>query len=429
MKQRIIAARDKAARAAKAAQDIALQMTEKQSKGEAVSDLEASFTKARDEAASALQEAQRLEQVAELNDRVGHFREPDEAQAVPHRGEASVVVRMEPEQFRAAHREAYGAFIRGGERAAVAVLERHKVGPQERQALISGNAELGGFLVPEDTRKEILKDAAGFAVMRSICRVENTGSPALVFPTIQSATVDATIYATGYTGAWKGESEVPMDDATPLPVQDQPRWGESRIPVKTWNPDAVVLSRELLDDAGANVESIVNEAIAETKGLDEDAGFLNGNGIKSPFGLTNAGVIAVNSGAASALTYGGLIDLFSNLPAQYRQQARWLMNSKTYGAILKLADSQGMPIIPQNSLPDQLWQKPISFSEFLPDVAANAHPIYFGAFRYYVIADRQDLRIQRLVERFAPGVGLLPTARVGGKVSRLAAFRRLKVSA
>ena len=39
------------------------------------------------------------------------------------------------------------------------------------------------------------------------------------------------------------------------------------------------------------------------------------------------------------------------------------------------------------------------------------------------------MRIQRLVERFAPNVGILPTARIGGQVTRTAAFRVLKIDA
>ncbi len=47
----------------------------------------------------------------------------------------------------------------------------------------------------------------------------------------------------------------------------------------------------------------------------------------------------------------------------------------------------------------------------------------FGDFRSYIIAERLDLMVQRLVERFAPNVGFLASARIGGQVVRLAGFR------
>lgn len=427
MKHLIIAARDKAARAAKAAQDIGAQIREKQAKGETVGDLEASFDKAHADAVAALKDVTRIEQEAELAERVSHFTTPAEGQAA-HRDGTTTVVSMTAEQFKAAHREAFRAYVLHGAPAAVAVFEKHKMEAKERHALLTSDSTLGGFLAPDEMRMELVKDEAGIAVMRRICRVETTGAPALVFPTLASATTNPTIYSTGYTGSWRAEGAVGTDGTAPA-VQDQPTFGQARVPVYMWQPDAVVLTPELLDDAKANVEAIIGEAIREVNSLDEDAAFTNGTGASQPLGLTNAGITEVKSGSAAALAYGGLIDLFTGLPAQYRRNATWLMNSLTYGKILKLADDQKMPIIPVNSLPNTLWGRPIEFNEFLPDVAADAYPIYFGNFRYYVIADRQDLRIQRLVEKYAPNTGLLPTARKGGRPVRLAAFRRQKVAA
>ena len=47
----------------------------------------------------------------------------------------------------------------------------------------------------------------------------------------------------------------------------------------------------------------------------------------------------------------------------------------------------------------------------------------FGDFRSYFIAERLDLMVQRLVERFAPNLGFLASARIGGQVVRTSAFR------
>jgi len=82
-----------------------------------------------------------------------------------------------------------------------------------------------------------------------------------------------------------------------------------------------------------------------------------------------------------------------------------------------LEDSAGNPIFPTNQIPTQLFGRPIAVSEFMPDVAASAIPVIFGDFsRGYGIVDRMDLRIIRLNERYAPNVGLLAVARVGGQM-------------
>ena len=303
--------------------------------------------------------------------------------------------------------------------------------PVESMALLSTSGELGGYLVPDEFRAEVLKDLAGFAVMRGMCRVERTGKGALVFPSIQSASTDADIYSTGYTGAWQPEGYV--TGGTAPTVQNQPKFGQTRIPVHCWAPNAIELTQELLSDSEADLEGIVAECIAETLALDEDAVFINGNGVGRALGIMSTmsglSITEVNSGHASQLTYEGLIDLWTNIPSQYRGNMRYLMNSLTFGAILKMKGSDGHPLFPQNTMPGTLWNKPIAFSEFMADIAADANPILAGDFRYYGIADRQELRVQRLVERYAPNVGILPTARVGGQLMRTPAFRKLKIAA
>jgi len=462
MKHLLIAAREKAGRAVQAARDLGTQIREKQEKGEPVGDLEERFERAHADATAAIKECNRLERELELVTAVEGFREPDPRQAVPHKAAGgddarvsladrfahSRAERMERrrlaqqrelfakagvsdvgsfERFRAAHAESFIPYIRHGFAAAARVFEEAGFKPTEAMALLTTQGDLGGFLVADELRSEILKDLPGFTVMRRICRVERTGAPALVFPTIQSATTLPNLYTTGYTGAWKQEGAI-QDGAAP-PVQNQPRFSQARIPVNLWQPDAVEITTTLLEDSDADVEGIIAEAIAEVRGLDEDAAFLNGTGVDRPLGLLQSGLAEINSTAAAALAYDGLIDMFTGLPAQYRQNAKWLMNSKSYGAILKLKDDQKQPLIPVNSLPNTLWGKGIEYLEFMPDVAANAFPIIFGDFRYYVVVDRQDLRVQRLTERFAPNIGLLPTARVGGQTARKAGFRVQKVAA
>lgn len=340
-------------------------------------------------------------------------------------------------EFRVARAEAFTQFLRTGTSGEGAarfssfvgdLAEKLSLTPQERQALVNIEADLGGFLSPDEFATQVLRDLAGFAVIRPIARVMQTSRPALTFPTIQSATVNSNIYATGYAGAWKAEGYV--TGGTAPTVQNQPTFGQTRVPVHVWAPNAIEVTQELLEDSEADLEGILSQIIAETLGLDEDSAFINGTGVGQPQGLLSsaAGLSTVKTGNATAVTYNGLVDLFTNLPMQYRQKASWLMSSTTLGAILKLVDTYGRPLFPVNSALDSLWGKPIVVSEFMPAVAASANPILFGNFNYFGVVDRRDLRIQRLNERFAPNVGLLPTRRTGGQVLRTAAFKLQVVS-
>lgn len=330
---------------------------------------------------------------------------------------------------RAAHALACEIYLRGDTDGARRHLETQGLAPAEVHALMGTQGDLGGFLIPEDFRAEVIRHLPSVAVMRGICRVVPTSASVLVMPTIQGATGDnANIYASGYTGAWKPEGYV--TGGTAPPQQDAPKFGQARIPVNSWQPSAIELTPELLADSAAPLDTIVAQAIAETLGLDEDAAIVNGNGVGKPQGLLDAGtgLTTINSGDSADVTYAGLVDIFAGLPAQYRQNAKWLMPSAAFGQILKLSDEQSRPIFTPNEIPGMLWTKPMVFSEFVPTPAADSLSVVFGDFmRGYIIADRQELRIQRLIERFAPNVGILPTARIGGQVVLKNAFRVLKL--
>lgn len=321
------------------------------------------------------------------------------------------------------HNEAFHRYLRGGPTALrPEEVQEFWVSPSETHALSSVVGELGGFLAPPDFRAEVVRDLPGFAVIRPLARVEPTGGNVLQLPSVKPATSNPNIYSSGYTGAWKPENYV--TGGTAPSTQDAPKFGLESIPVHIWQPNAVEIPITLLQDSKADVNGILAEIIAETWGLDEDAGFINGSGVGQPLGILNTTTIStVNSGSSGNITYNGLVDLYSNLPAQYRRNATILTSSLGYAQILKLQDDDHRPLYPPGTDVEQFLKKPFAFSEFVTAPAAAAKAVVIGDFRYYGIADREELRIQRLNEVYAPNVGVLAMARVGGQVLRANAFR------
>lgn len=421
-------ARENVGRALDSAQKISRDMTAKPAEA---GTLEESFQKATKDYEDNVKLLRRIEQQERVEKAAEEWAKP--AEEFAHRGNPGegegegkgtegAGATIPAGKIEKLQRAALVTFIRKGVDGVKPMLEQAGMGPKEMHALLGTVGDLGGFLIPPDFRAEIIKDMAGYAIMRGIARVIPTNASVLVLPSIQSATSQANIYSTGYTGAWKPEGYV--TGGTAPPTQDQPKFGQESIPVHIWQPNAVELSQELLNDSAAPIDGILADAIAEVRSLDEDAAFFNGDGVGKPLGILQAaGISTVNSGVSASPTYGGLIDLFTALPGQYRQNARWVFNSLTLGKIMKLTDLQNRPIFNVNEIPGNLWTRPITISEFMPDPASASKSIIFGDFRFYAIADRQDLRIQRLVERYAPNIGLLPTARAGGQPLRKAAFK------
>jgi HK97 family phage major capsid protein len=326
-------------------------------------------------------------------------------------------------------REMMMAYVRHGQDSIPykqAEQEVLKSVPREQHALLATTGTLGGFLVPEDFKAEIIKNLAGFTVMRqSGIRTEQCSGNVLVYPSIAAGTDP---WSTGFAGTWRAEGSQGTDGSAPE-TQDQPTFGQERIPVHVWQPAAVVLDSSLIEDSAVNLDGILANAIAETRGMDEDYAFLRGTGVGQPRGILDYTLTEVITGSDTAIQYDEFLDFHFTLPAQYRMNAVYYMSSLTYAAILKLKDSTSSPMMYINSQPDRLWGKQVFTTEHMPAIAQNAFPVIFGDPRFYIVAERTDLRVQRLVERFAPNVAFLPTARVGGGIVRTAAFIKHKVSA
>jgi HK97 family phage major capsid protein len=431
--------REKLGVAQKQAREIGLKLGEAEIKGEATAaELKESFDKAMADVERLMGAAQRTEQLAAMEkasrEPVNTLPDdPREAQRGGGPDEAPRPATME--RFKDGIRECQNAYFRFGEnspqwKAANEQLaaQTMTLPPAERQALVGSTGTLGGALVTEDFRAEVIKNLAGFSVaLASGIRVVPCSSNTLVFPSIAGGTDP---WSTGYAGTWRPAGSVGTDGTAPS-VQDKPTFGNERIPVHEWQPDAVVVDPSLMEDAAVPVESILSEAIAETQAMDFDYAFLRGDGIGKPRGVLDyvgAGVSAVNSGSASDVAYNGLIDLMMTLPAQYRAGAVFYMKSLTFGNVLKLKDSSQMPILYQSSIPGTLFGYKVWMTEHMPAITGSAKPILFGNPRYYIVAQRRDLRVQRLVERFAPNVAFLPTARVGGALVRTAAFVAQNIS-
>ena len=128
------------------------------------------------------------------------------------------------------------------------------------------------------------------------------------------------------------------------------------------------------------------------------------------------------------------MSLFYELEAPYRENAIWVFNDATMGAIRKLKGNDGQ-FLWQKALHEgehePLLGKPIYHSPFAPEVAAGAKPILFGDLSYYWIGDRKGITFRRLNERYADTgqVGFLASKRLDGKLILPEAIKCLQMKA
>ena len=126
-----------------------------------------------------------------------------------------------------------------------------------------------------------------------------------------------------------------------------------------------------------------------------------------------------------------LIDLVYALKSGYRQNAQWVMNRKTQGAIRKFKDGDGnylwQPARSARRPAPTLMGFPVTESEDMPDIAADSFALAFGDFRRgYLIVDRVGVRVLRDPYSAKPYVLFYTTKRVGGGVQNFEAIKLMK---
>jgi len=316
------------------------------------------------------------------------------------------------DQKRFNQRAAFGMYIRHGKEAldtnAVRSLKHVILTPTQIKSLVLSGAsiagiktdmaevidDLGGFLVPEDFRTDMISRLPGMTVIRQRAEVVPTGSDMMVRVKITGGNDR---YTSAVRVTWVGD--IPEDAS----ADTNPTFGVERTPIHICKA-TVHVPMMLMEDTPFPLVNKINEWVAEAYAIDEDEQFLVGNGIAKPEGIlpdqanTN-GLTEANSGSASTLTFDGLIDLQYALGQQYWARAVWIMNRATAKVARKLKDGEGAYLWEPNTQvgqPSNLLGYPVLMSEAMPDIAANAYPlIYSDVTALFQIADRVGMSVIR----------------------------------
>lgn len=312
------------------------------------------------------------------------------------------------------------------------------------KTITSGSDASFGYGVPEEWIGELNKNIAAATVMAGECRARTTSSDLLVQPNL--VTTDARRAHVART-RWVGETPAAGDHTAAEDTLSQ-----IAIPIHVCmvsNP----VSMNSLEDVSFDIEAEINEAFSEAVGIDYDQFIYYGDGNGKLEGVTTNTLVS-GSASVGVQTVGGylptgstggfinadvIIETKYHLPAQYRGNAKWVMNSNTLRELHKLKDGNGNYLMGERNeglrgitIPDTLLGDPIIVNEQAPDIASGAFPIIFGDFRRgYTIAKRVDFSVKRFDDsNYAElnQVLFLGRARLGGQVVQPACFKVIKCS-
>lgn len=289
-------------------------------------------------------------------------------------------------------------------------------------------SDSGGVIVPTEMAREIMIQEERYSPLRSICNVVQIKTAASKY--IQP------VMTSGPGVGWVGETDART--ATTDPALDAIEFpdGETyaNLPLSAWFDEDQAFGNWIVDQLA--------QAFARAEG----AAFVAGDGVKKPKGVldytmaaTADGVRAfgtlqtVKSGAASALTADGLIDLLFKLAPGYRANAHWVMNSTTLAAVRKMKDPATGAFLWTPSLavgqPSLLLGHPVIEAQDMPDIGAGNHPVMVGDFkRGYTILDR-TVALLRDPYSNKPHVNIYARKRVSGALTDSCAIKVQVVAA
>lgn len=370
--------------------------------------------------AAATEYRKRVEREAALQDTEGWLKEPDYKHTMVGGETASGGVPAEWAQGASAVTDEAKA-----ERARKSFFEFCRKGldalNMEQKADLVENAT-GLNLVPNDYAGTILKELPREGVIRNL---------AFVRPTTK-AQVDIGNVVINTAGWGRLETGTALTDglgATPA--------AKDSILVHDLNA-LVKLGRDELDDTDDNLAEIIRQALVMKFGELEDDAFAFGTGTGQPMGVARDTNVtqSVTASVASTVTGDNLKALPFAVPAQFRRgdRAAFIMHTSAQQAIALLKDTSGayllQPSVSQAE-PERLLGYRAYTVDGLPAMAttgtATDPSVVFGDFMAgYMIADRRQVSVQRLEERYADEgkIGLLFTHRVGGGVIRPKAFAK-----
>ena len=291
----------------------------------------------------------------------------------------------------------------------------------------------GGFLLPEDFLARLIERKPTPTRVADFCTQMTTGVDRKTIPKVIYNASDNNLYTTGMRVTWVGENP---GSATAARVTD-PVFGTVQIPIYTAMM-SLPITKDLMEDAAFDLEGYIAGKFRETYDLLRDNMVLNGTGVGQPTGIlanvngtSPLGPSYIPTKNATALTSDAFLTQAFSLPEQYDENARFVMNKTNTGAAMSLLKDGngrylwGMGIQDSGLAPGGLGNAqrmcagyPVTWSGFMPNVAANAYPVLFGDFTGYYLINRIGMSIQVLNELYAEQnyVVLLGRLRFGGQL-------------
>ncbi len=262
------------------------------------------------------------------------------------------------------------------------------------KALAEGTDSTGGFLVPEEFRATLLAKSLERSVVRPYATVIPMLRDTLNIPKIVETSHASHLFG-GIIAYWLEEAGTK--------TESEPKFGQVKlIPKKLTG--YTYASDELLDDSAIALEALLSQQFGAAIGWYEDLAFIRGSGVGQPLGLFASGaLLRVNRAGTTTVTLADLANIMARMypDSLYSPNTIWILSPAVLAQLIQMVATviTWMPIGTSTSgggaaqkIPATILGMPFMVTEKVPTLG-SAGDIGLYDLSYYLIGDRQDLRI------------------------------------
>lgn len=238
------------------------------------------------------------------------------------------------------------------------------------KALSEGTAADGGYLFPNEFMAEVIRDLPNINPMRNEVRVIPMSRNKM---DISGLSEHPKVY-------WTAENASKTTTTARFEQKQLVAYKAAAI---------IYSSDELIEDSTeTDVVALILQLFTEAIADEEDRVIWLGNGTTQPQGIAVA-TLTTQTVNGTGNMYNDLTNIFYALPAKYRNNAAWYMNSQTAAAIESQKDSQNRPLftVGTDTMPPTIKGKRVVIDENIPP-----RQVYIADMkRAYFLGDRKRM--------------------------------------
>lgn len=272
-----------------------------------------------------------------------------------------------------------------------------EIGPKRKlikNAMSSTDPSLGGFLVPDEFRTEMLQLSLSDAVVRPRAMVIPMTTLRVAIPIVDVTSNVTSVYG-GIVGYWTEEGAAM--------TQSQPRFGRVALEAKKLTAYTEV-PNELREDSNPSAEAFLRQSFPRAIAWFEDIAFLTGTGVGEPLGVFNTlnnAIVAQGaepSQVTKTIVWENIVGMYARMLPSSLNSAVWVVAPDTLPQLMTTALTVGVggaPIGMANfdgtSGPTlSLLGRPVIVSEKVSTLGTQGD-INFVDFGQYLIGDRMAM--------------------------------------